>query len=563
LPANAGRRHAAARLLLVLVAFAACAGPRTTTVRHDDGSTSSGAHARGLRDGPWTDFYADGRKQSEGSYAQDVQTGPWTYWFANGKEEMQGSFVDERREGEWTSWYENGSLRARGRFERGFEAGLWRFYDSTGALEHEGSFELGQSELRWTYFLPDGTVRASGLYHAGVKIGTWTTRDAAGEKSEVYYPVPAGLEIIEESFTDSTPKRSGFLREGTPTGLWNTDHPGGKLRLECTFSAGAPNGRAYAWREDGSLLATGMLEGGCIVGEWVFTRGPTHETIDFKVARPRQSFSGEWSPASSADLSGPAAVETWVAELCSPHQPAPIRSVPAETTSTATSSAPTPSVAGIPARAQPWTEYEAGALPALVKLYGAGKSSASEEDWNAPVLQSRASKSLAVAAASSDLIGRALPVKRFTTADGGVIDLDAYVGKKNVLVTILRGFGGQVCVYCTAQTKALAEYSDEFAAHGTEILVVYPGPASGLAAFLDAYQRTFGAGEKLSYKLLYDADLALTRALHIEDNIAVPTSILLDREGIIRWCHVAKDYADRPSARGVLAEIAKLPKTSR
>ena len=48
--------------------------------------------------------------------------------------------------------------------------------------------------------------------------------------------------------------------------------------------------------------------------------------------------------------------------------------------------------------------------------------------------------------------------------------------------------------------------------------------------------------------------------IHIEDNIAVPTSIVLDRSGIVRWCRVAKDYVDRPSAREVLDQIAALSK---
>jgi peroxiredoxin len=162
-----------------------------------------------------------------------------------------------------------------------------------------------------------------------------------------------------------------------------------------------------------------------------------------------------------------------------------------------------------------------------------------------------------------ELTGRPLPSRRFTTAEGGTIDLDEFLGKRNVLVTILRGFGGQVCVYCTAQTKALGDFAAQFAALDTEVVVVFPGPASGLRAFLEAYQRTFGAGEKPPYELLYDADLRLTRALHIEDNIAVPTSILLDRKGIVRWCRLAKDRTDRPSAKEILEQIAALAKLGR
>jgi antitoxin component YwqK of YwqJK toxin-antitoxin module/peroxiredoxin len=550
-------------LLFGLACISACAGATTVTARYDNGNVASvGGHVRGLRNGPWIDYYENGRKQAEGSYDDDVQTGVWTYWFENGNKEMEGRFTDERRDGEWTSWYENGVLRAHGRFERGFEEGVWRFHADSGALDHEGMFELGRPALRWTYFNPDGSVREVGNYLRGVKVGDWIARDTTGNQSVISYPMPAGCELVEERFADAILKRAGFVRDGIPFGRWMSDHPSGALRMECTFENGEPNGRACAWREDGTLLARGPLKDGCIVGEWELRRGGPPEKLEAKDARPRPTFSGEWSPANSADQPGFVAVEAWLAELCAPRQPAPIRSASAPRVATSPPAAPIVDLAPIPARAQPWTEYETAALPALVKLYGSGKSGAAPdaEDWSAPTLRKREKKPAATAPDPGGIVGRALPVKHFTTADGSVIDLDDFVGKKNVLVTILRGFGGQVCVYCTAQTKALAEYADKFDAFDTTVVVVYPGPASGLAAFLEAYRRTFGADAKLPYKLLYDADLALTRALHIEDNMAVPTSIIVGRDGIVRWCRVAKDYADRPSARQVLDQIAVLSK---
>jgi len=261
-----------------------------------------------------------------------------------------------------------------------------------------------------------------------------------------------------------------------------------------------------------------------------------------------------------ADLPGWEAVETWVAEIGSPRQPAPIQPVVAPQPSTPAPTRGTDDVSGIPARAQPWTEYEIAALPGLIRLYLTGEARISTvHDWKVQVMRGHPSAPAAAVSAPEDLIGRTLPTKRFARADGGEIDLDDSRGKQNVLVTILRGFGGHVCVYCTAQTKALAELADKFAALDTEVVVVFPGPASGLEAFLEAYRRTFGPGEKPLFPLLYDRDLTLTRALHIEGNIAVPTSILLDREGIIRWCRVAKDPADRPSAQEILERIAALP----
>jgi peroxiredoxin len=393
-----------------------------------------------------------------------------------------------------------------------------------------------------------------------VRVGAWTTQDAAGQKTETVYPMPAGCELVEERFADATRKRTGFLRDGVPEGRWQSFHPDGHLRLECSFGEGAPNGRARAWCADGSLLARGKLKDGCVVGAWTFVRGGVEEEQISRDARPRPSFGGDWSPASSADLPGWMAVETWVAEIASPRQPAPIPpaadSRPAPLASSPTVDDPT----GIPARPQPWTEYERRVMPDLVKLYGPGI----DEYQGVIALRKPRSDAAASPANSADRVGRTLPVTRFSTADGGAIDLDDFAGKKNVLVTILRGFGGQVCVYCTAQTKALADFAERFAALDTKVVVIFPGPASGLAAFREAYRRTFGSGggpgEKVPFELLYDTDLALTRALHIEDNIAVPTSLLLDRKGVVRWCRVAKDYADRPSAQEILARIAELAK---
>lgn len=556
------RRTPAAWLLAFLLLGSCASLPSVTPSQEIVGAAGFGEHVGGLRNGPWTDCFANGRKRCAGTYVDDAPSGLWTYWYENGTKEMEGHFADERRDGEWSSWHENGALRSAGRFEGGFETGPWHFHASSGALERTGTFELGQPVLRWTYFHPNGSVRATGNFHAGVRVGEWIAYDDAGARTTVAYPYPAGCELVEERFPDSSLKRTGFLRDGVPDGRWNSFHPGGALRLECSFRGGEPQGRACAWREDGSLLASGSLRAGCISGEWVFSRGETRETIAFDEARPRQPFGGEWSPASDAvDRSSCAVVETWVAEMVSPVQPVPI---PAE-------SAPRPAAletsgrgaeSGIPARARPWTEHQATLLPELVKLYGTGSTSAArpDESWSRPASRGSHPRLDTTVATAADLIGRPLPVKRFATADGGEIDLEDYAGKHNVLLTILRGFGGQVCVYCAAQTKGLADCAAEFARLDTEVLVVFPGPASGLDAFLDAYRRTFGADAKPPYKLLYDTDLTLTRALHIEDNIAVPTSLVLDRTGMVRWGHVATNRADRPSAKQVLERIESLPK---
>ena len=54
--------------------------------------------------------------------------------------------------------------------------------------------------------------------------------------------------------------------------------------------------------------------------------------------------------------------------------------------------------------------------------------------------------------------------------------------------------------------------------------------------------------------------MKLVDGLGIVDNIAVPSVLLLDEAGLVRWSHVAKDLADRPSATQILRQIEALPR---
>ena len=90
-----------------------------------------------------------------------------------------------------------------------------------------------------------------------------------------------------------------------------------------------------------------------------------------------------------------------------------------------------------------------------------------------------------------DLVGMKLPVDRLLGHDGKVIDLMSYRGKR-VFLVMLRGFAGQVCLYCSAQTRVITDMLDEFAQRDTAVLFVYPGPASSIRSFLSGVQAVGG-----------------------------------------------------------------------
>lgn len=544
--------------------FAGCA--QRVAQRASDGQPGrEGALVGGLRDGPWVHYHANGRKQSEGCYERDVQVGEWSWWREDGTLEMRGTFRGEARDGLWTMWHPDGSVRAQGRFERGFETGLWSFHAPGGSLERRGWYDRGQMALRWTLHEPSGAVKATGHYVGGAMAGAWLVREPSGATGTVAYPLPAGVEVVEERGPDATgagtPRRNGLLRDGKKHGLWVGSHAQGAFLLACEFVDDAPRGTASVLDREGKLVACGPVAHGSLCGTWSWQGGARNET--YAAPRPRQPWTGAWSDATCTEPAC-ADVERWLAELASPLQPAPLPAPAphADEHAKKTLADAASTIDSLPARTQPWTEFEQQALPELVKIYGRGVEAnlLGMDGYDMPIGRHVALQHPDEVAKPGDHLGKRLPATVFAAAGGGTIDLDALRGRKRALVVVLRGFGGQVCVYCTAQTKALAKEAARFAALDTEVVVVFPGPSSGLDAFLEAYERTFGKGEKPPYKLAYDADMKLVDGLGIVDNIAVPSVLLLDEAGLVRWSHVAKDLADRPSATQILRQIEALPR---
>lgn len=157
------------------------------------------------------------------------------------------------------------------------------------------------------------------------------------------------------------------------------------------------------------------------------------------------------------------------------------------------------------------------------------------------------------------LLGARLPVTRFRSTDGGELDLDTLRGRK-VLLVVLRGFTAQVCVYCFAQTAELAPVTPQFAELACELVVLFPGTKSRFDAFREACAREFGDSPP-PYRIVYDPDLGLAKALGIEGDILRPASLLLDTAGIVRFAYVAesvRNVADRPPAQRLLEVVQHL-----
>ena len=528
----------------------------------------------GDQTGVWTYRYPNGSMMAQGEYADDKQTGPWTYWHENGEIEWVGAFEEQRLHGPSLCYWPDGSTRAQGEFSKGFEEGRWSFHAEGGPMTMQGEFYRGQPDLRWTYFHPNGSVAAEGFRHEGKKVGLWRYWSEDDRAYEDRHAMPDGIELVLETWPDGTPRREGFVEGGGPIGRWVTYHSNGARRAQCDFRGGRQDGTAMLFDQEGLMLARGEMRTGEFVGRWiVWTGGSPVEMSGSGWREPKRWYDDEFSADDLAQREEIGKVATqWAAELgaridatfqaSGSGAGAPPRALVALSET----------VAKVPLRPQPWTDSQLKNLDYLVDLYRKGAAAAKPpagSRYGGGRRQRSTTKGFPVAGDTErarECLGQALPVRSFKTGLGEDLSLDDYRGKP-VLLVLLRGFIGDVCVYCTTQTKALSLDIGEFESRGVEVLVVYPGEENRLDAFLSGF-RDLPITENIErppFEMLYDPGASFVREIGFVDELAVPATFLLDAEGVVQYAYVAKtksdgtvDIVDRPSTPDLLNAIDQM-----
>lgn len=218
--------------------------------------------------------------------------------------------------------------------------------------------------------------------------------------------------------------------------------------------------------------------------------------------------------------------------------PAPSRRIAAKPAEPAAPSQGAQSKDSQPPAPQRWTQSERDLVPELIARY--------EKASRAPNVGKR-----------RDLVGRPLAYTRFLQDDGEVLDLDDLRGTKVVLI-IMRGFAGAVCLHCSTQMLALVKNLGEFERRKTRVFVVYPGEAATVPVFMESV-RALDPNFRPPFRILLDVDLAAVRAFLIEGSLAKPTTLIVDESGIVRWAYVGQQPSDRPSMDLVLRQLDLIP----
>ncbi|MBN4073948.1 redoxin domain-containing protein [bacterium AH-315-E10] len=156
--------------------------------------------------------------------------------------------------------------------------------------------------------------------------------------------------------------------------------------------------------------------------------------------------------------------------------------------------------------------------------------------------------------------GNPLPQTRFIGNTGSVIDLNSYMGKKNILLVFMRGFDGIICPYCTKQTSELINNLTAIEETGTKPFIVFPGPENKIPEFIHAVNSRINndAESELPINLLLDVNLDAVRAMGIEHKLSKPTTLILDHKGTLVFSYIGAELTDRPSIDIILDELKKL-----
>ncbi len=83
----------------------------------------------------------------------------------------------------------------------------------------------------------------------------------------------------------------------------------------------------------------------------------------------------------------------------------------------------------------------------------------------------------------------------------------------------------------------------------------------GISADPPSTVRGTTKGWRLTFRLLPDPAKKIIRAYGVYNpntRLAHPTTLILDREGVVRWVFSGETYIDRPDADVVLKELRKI-----
>lgn len=524
-------------LLIACIALVgvSCA-PRKVSTVDDAGVVRRQGEMQGRRQaGTWTYFDASGAREAAGTWQNDKQIGQWTWWHPNGQIRQRGTYAGMGlRTGWWTFHASDDSLQAAGGYGDGLDGALdrqhgpWTWWRADGSVTASGAFSNASRALAWTTHATAEQPATQGAYFLGHRVGPWHEGDQWIDRG-----VPADYGVYREPQAGA-PKRWGLLRDQRPVGVWTVYRSDGSMlaaaergeRLERMLLY-RPDGLPEAWvtwSPDGVRSLTVYAEGQPVADPAAAppqAEGPLEERLNAAIAALTASLTATVAEALPAEES-----------------PAPVPEV-----LHGVSLSPLAVLPGL------WTAAEEASVDALVRAYTRGRTSQpGDYGFSEPPGGDRR--------LAAGIEGRQLPPVRVLAADGSVLSLVSSDAATAVIV--MRGFSGQVCIYCASQTAALVDAMERFRAQKCRVILLYPGSTESVPVFLQAVQ-TLGRDVPADLTIAIDPDLAFVKAMGIEHMLARPTTLVVNRSGTVNWAYIGRSKEDRPGIEEILTRVEAAP----
>lgn len=156
-------------------------------------------------------------------------------------------------------------------------------------------------------------------------------------------------------------------------------------------------------------------------------------------------------------------------------------------------------------------------------------------------------------------IGAALPPLEFTDLDGRVVATSEWRGGPTVLLF----YRGTWCPLCSVQVRDLADRYREIEQLGARAVLVSPQAATEsakLAARFDA-PMTFlvDEGNRAARRLGIQHPGGAPVGVSPQGESVLPTAVVIDAEGIVRFAHETDNYRFRPDPALFLDALRRLP----
>jgi peroxiredoxin len=147
------------------------------------------------------------------------------------------------------------------------------------------------------------------------------------------------------------------------------------------------------------------------------------------------------------------------------------------------------------------------------------------------------------------------------TLDDQTVRLSELTASSNVVLVVLRGWPGYQCPLCNSQVHDFIGSAPAFAKANARVVFVYPGPADDLKAhakeFLENKQWPKG------FDFVTDPAFAMVNAYGLRwdapHETAYPSTLILDRKGVVQFVQISHSHGDRTKASAILEEVDCLP----